>query len=251
MPDVTAILTAWKRPYLKEQLQAIQRQSIPARQLFLLHFGDYVDTSWISGAEVEVVRSLHDFGIYARFTLPLLLESEFTWIVDDDMIPGPEYLKNALRCYERYQALIGGGGSILESADFSEVRKVVFYRGIAADTEVDIACNSYFFPTRWIQHFWSWPPLRFDNGEDIHLSASLALAGIRTFVPQQEDEFRAANIRTGYGKDSEALWRRADHFEIRREQCRKWVSERQWRPMLLRERIGTGRRHGKSSANLR
>ena len=232
--DVTAILTVWKRSHLIEQLEALRKQSTLLKHIVVVQCENHTYFDLGEFPDVGLIHLSTDLGIYARFTVPLVIRTKFCWIIDDDIIPANSYLENVIRCYRQHGSIVAGGGTIIDAVNFDKRVKIIGYRGVNQDTEVDIACNSYFFETRWIHSFWRYRPFSLDNGEDIHLSAALSLEGIKTFVPAQVEAHQVANLKPRYGKSEDALYKKAHHNHQRSQLCRRWFYERHWKPLFAK-----------------
>ena len=101
MEDITAILTLYKRPqYLEEQLIAIQNQTIPPKEIFILkNTVENINFPNISSnllKNVTIIDSSKNFGVWGRFALGLLANTKYICVFDDDTIPGRKWFENCL-----------------------------------------------------------------------------------------------------------------------------------------------------------
>lgn len=159
---------------------------------------------------------------HGRFTLPLLLQhtAAYTLILDDDVIPGPQWIQGCLDTIVRHKwrALVTGNGRLLMQSPSGPTVGARYGDGgnVETDTEVDFGGHSWFFPTVWAAAVWGagaglgslaaetastsrqgvaplhaggtlfLHPPSLATGEDIHFSAALQLlGGIKTVVPGQ------------------------------------------------------------------
>lgn len=92
----TAILNQFKRPYLEEQVRAMQSQTIPPEEIIVYSNGKFVDIpDWIH-RDCTVIESNKNFGVWARFTIALNATTEYICIFDDDTIPQKKWIENCI-----------------------------------------------------------------------------------------------------------------------------------------------------------
>ena len=101
------------------------------------------------------------------------------------------------------------------------------------ETEVDYACNSYFFKTTWLSSYWSTWPATFLSGEDMHLAATCKVQlGVRTFVLAQTNLDTSGNTKKTYGADPIATWKTNNFIPLREKVLRYHILEKGWKPIL-------------------
>lgn len=175
--DVSVVLNVFRRSkHFPAQLKAIQEQSVRPREILV----------WENGEEgvpedlrnfVTVARASRNFGVWARFSYALNATSEFICVIDDDTIPGKDWLKNCLTTFAQTPGLLGTRGLTFESANnYSINRESGVYGANEQTTQVDIVGHSWFFRREWLAAYWAEYSTRFDNplaGEDIHFSYAL------------------------------------------------------------------------------
>src|SRR5882757_4051151 len=227
---VTVILNLWKRQYLEEQLDSLLRQTMLPQEIWLVQCGDHIDVSNMIKkysslfSELYLIKSSLDLKYFGRFSIANHVNSPYIWFLDDDVIPGKEWLERSCRKCESLNAIISCTGRIIPKDNF--VPEKVNYGRIRdyfigdcfdpgevnyclSDTLVDFACNSYFIRSSWIREFWSIWPFTFQSGEDIHLSASLKIRrNIPTYVLEQLTVEASGNLRKKYGGDQYSSWRK-------------------------------------------
>ena len=107
-------------------------------------------------------------GVWERFKLTKKSKNDFVWILDDDTIPGKDYLKNVLDCFENNQGLYGTCGYIFNSNKKYENNYTRI--GLPNPNEelrkVDYVVHNY-FSKRNGQHFWNVEKIPFNYGEDM------------------------------------------------------------------------------------
>ena len=91
--DITTILTVYRRPHtLIEQLEAIQNQTYPPSSIIIWknHYDNIVlpEIPEHLKKNVDIITSTRNFGVWARFALGLLANTNYVAVFDDDTIPG-------------------------------------------------------------------------------------------------------------------------------------------------------------------
>lgn len=117
---VTAVLVAYnRRELLGEALEALAAQSRPVDRLVVINnasddgSGDVAEAALAEwGDRARVIHLVENTGGAGGFTvgiaaavsaeLPQL--TDWVWVMDDDTVPGPEALAEALAAHERYRA---------------------------------------------------------------------------------------------------------------------------------------------------
>lgn len=191
--SITAILTVYKRPYcLIEQIEALQSQSIPPEKIII----------WKNAAEgvelpvipenlmknVTIINSSTNYGVWARFSVALLANTEFIAVFDDDTIPQNNWFKNCLDTMKVKEGLLGTIGLRFDcGSKYAVSERRCGWDGPSDEIqEVDIVGHAWFFKRVWLSHLWNFIP-DYDEylkcGEDIAFSYMLQRAGIKTYVP--------------------------------------------------------------------
>lgn len=195
MSSVTAILTVYRRPHtLLEQLEAIQNQSCPPEQIFIWknHY-DGIEMPVIPEhlrKNVSVINSSKNFGVWARFALGLLANSDYIAVFDDDTIPGSKWFENCLLSMNKREGLYGSIGLRFSTQNYWDFKRYGWDErnncNVDTITEVDIVGHAWFFKREWLCDLWSFVPdySKFlTYGEDIAFSAFLQQKGVPTLVP--------------------------------------------------------------------
>jgi GT2 family glycosyltransferase len=193
---ITCILTLYKRPHtLLEQIAAIRAQTVAPAQIIVWRNGaEPVPDEVRSDPDLTVIDSSANFGVWARFAVGLLANTEFVCIFDDDTIPGRRWFENCLQTI-RVPAtcgLLGTVGLLFDSngPPYWIRTRIGWPNPNSIAMQVDIVGHSWFFRREWLKHLWTTTPdyasmLR--AGEDIGFSWALQRVGIKTFVPPHTD----------------------------------------------------------------
>jgi hypothetical protein len=198
-PRVTVILNHFKRRTLCAQLDQLRRQTLPFHRAWVLSFGSPNEASLrrivesYNDSRVSFVSSGYDFKYYGRFQMALQSESDFVYVLDDDMIPGArmlEILCHVAGTHKYGNAVLGSIGRVLpfrQKKDFSfpsyrkfRSREAGLYLpdpayNITVDrvVQVDFLSSSWFLPAELVKALFIETPFTFMTGEDLHLSYQL------------------------------------------------------------------------------
>jgi hypothetical protein len=191
---VTAILTKYKREHLfNEQLKSVVNQTINVNEVLICD------------------NTKDNRGVWERFKLAKKSKNDFVWVLDDDTIPGSEYLKNVLDCFDEKPGLYGTRGIIFKSEKKYEDN--YFDIGWESQnekvTQVDYATHSWFFKKNWLEYFWNVKKVPLNYGEDMNFSYQLQKHGIKTYVPSHpiSNKKMWGSIKgKEYGDDGTGLW---------------------------------------------
>ncbi|KAG9445617.1 hypothetical protein H6P81_011745 [Aristolochia fimbriata] len=198
VPKITVILNHFKRKTLCAQLDTLLQQSVPFHTVWVLSFGSPNELSLkrivesYNNSKISFVSSNYDFKYYGRFQMALQTESDFVYILDDDMIPGKRMLEilSHVGGTDKYKnSVLGSIGRILpfRSKDFTfpSYRKFrskeagLYLPDPAYDimvnriVQVDFLSSSWFLSSDLVKTLFVETPFTFMTGEDLHLSYQL------------------------------------------------------------------------------
>lgn len=223
MDRITVILTAYKRDYFREQISAIRSQTgVEIDTIFLWQNEAHVNVDQMRESGVKLVKSDHNFKFWGRFSLAFMARTSFVAIFDDDMVPGEEWLANAIRCCQQHNCIAGANGRIFDGK--SDWYRVGDQGRVLADTPVDFVGHCWVFRTEYLKAFFVERPHSFENGEDLHFSLSAKLNyGIDSYVVRQVNERTSAAARD-FGRDEHATHLvLPKHDAVRMEIFRYWT----------------------------
>lgn len=228
---VDVILTAWKRPHLLvEQLKRIEAQSENINRLIIWqneqHF--VIPNDLRKKYDFDIILSSRNLKFHGRFTLPLVLDSEYVAIFDDDTMPNKDWLTHARTWCDKENAIIGANGrhvgrSIPCGLCDGHYNDEAMYP--------DIVGHCWFVRREWIPLMWKHRPPHFENGEDIHLAASLNIElGIKCCLPPQpkSQPIVWADTTPGVGDDPVAQHKNKEHRKQRADLYQFW-KEKGWK----------------------
>jgi hypothetical protein len=242
--EITVILSIWKRDHLQRQLNYILNQTKKPYQIWIyqneshlsIQIPDHIKKSF----NISVIQSRDlNFKFHGRFVLPLLCDTEYVAIFDDDTMPGPRWLENCLETSRRNNCIVGANGRIVDvESSISNSACIGFGDGapVESETEVDFVGHCWFFKAEWCKNLWKDRPFSWDNGEDIHFAAACKIyEGIRCFVPRMShnDKRSWGDLESHLGRDDHASWKRSNHEKLRSEIIKYWC-EKGWKPIISR-----------------
>jgi len=246
VPRVTVILNHFKRRTLCAQLEQLRRQTLPFHRAWVLSFGSPNEASLrrivesYNDSRVSFVASGYDFKYYGRFQMALQSESDFVYVLDDDMIPGARMLE--ILCHvagtDKYaSAVLGSIGRILpfrqKDFTFPSYRKFrskeagLYLPDPAYDitvdriVQVDFLSSSWFLPADLVKTLFIETPFTFMTGEDLHLSYQLQkYMGAGSFVlpvdPNDKETWGDSEHRLAYVSETTVIFK--DIVQVRDEQ---------------------------------
>lgn len=252
--DVTIVLNVWKRNYLDEQLKRLLKQSVLPREIWVIHYEEHVQTRKVIQKHKEkfpyiyLIKSDLNLKYFGRFSIAINITSTYSWLIDDDVMPGEQWLERSVEKCHANNAIVVCTGRLIPKNDFRPERQIIGKKYLhfigdtnngeemnycKKDTIVDYGCNSYFFKTDWLRGVWATWPATFLSGEDIHLSATCKVnLNVNTMVLEQLDEKTSGNIKRSYGWDDHASWKKKGFINIREDIFRYHILERKWKPIL-------------------
>lgn len=222
MSDISVILTVWKRDNLEKQLEAIKNQTENVVDVYVYQNESWIDVSKLkSKYNFTHIHSDKNFKFHGRFTIPLLLDTKYTAIFDDDTIPANNWLTHCKKlCDSRncivganYRNYNGNGGGLCDGKYNNEPIKG------------DIVGHCWFFKTEWIHYMWREKAYTFENGEDLHFCASCKIHGdIDSYLPTQTINERNnwGDTTPVLGSDEHSTWKTPTHNSIRKELYEYW-----------------------------
>ena len=224
MNDISVILTVWKRNNLEHQLKSIYNQTANVADVYVYQNESHVDISGLK--EKYNFKHVHskdtNFKFHGRFTLPLLFNTKYTAIFDDDTIPGPKWLEHCEELCEEKNCIVGANGRNYKKKGYD------CGGGNNYAIKCDVVGHCWFFKTEWVHYMWRDKPPTYDNGEDIHLCATCKIHGnIDSYFPSQpNDRLEVWGDTEQYlGQDDHAQYKKLDHTDLRWSLYEYWIQK--------------------------
>lgn len=220
---VTTILSTYKRPqYLLEQIHNIKNQTVKS--------DIWVDYTLVDGVhkvvlpnDVKVSYRNHNLYHIGRFYYALSAPTEYVFILDDDMMPGNNYIQHCIDLIEEEDCVVTGYGVTLDGKGYNPTNRFGWHtlpNDIVKPINVDMAGQSWFMKKSTLKYIAYEEPYSYLNGEDLHFSYMLKKY---TNIPikvnthfRDKPENWSNDPKYGYrGRDEVATWKRDDHKPIR------------------------------------
>ena len=148
-PSIGIILSAWKRTHLlKDQLESIRRQTIPATTVLVWHNpcdGQQLDFQ-LADNEHFVTTTLNR-GVWGRFSILGLLDADFIHVIDDDTMPGHEWFRNCLEVFADLpkHSVLGTCGRVFPDGTRNSAAAVGWQNPMETTVHADVLNHSWFF----------------------------------------------------------------------------------------------------------
>lgn len=245
--SLSVILNQWRRPYLEMQLQHIYAQTTFGREFDEHNVYVYQNESHV---DIEPLRARYkfqhvhckdnNFKYFGRFTLPLILDTEYVTVIDDDTMPGPRWFQNCLEHMVGENCVLIPEGRIITKLQPFEDIGVMCQDARAEKQRVDFGMKGWFFRRDLIKTFWQYTPHMLDTGEDIHLCAVARLyAGLKTYIPKCPTIDDCGDLYYQLGTDDMASYKiYASHDSNRSKIVAHWLKggwDMQNRSTLIKE----------------
>ena len=184
------VLTQYKRNHLEKQLIQIKKQSMQPDFLVVFQNENHVDISDLK-EKYNFIHIKSDFNTkyFGRFASCFTFPVDICMVLDDDIIPGENCLKNYMEQCINLNSIIGGNGRF----GMNNINKKKLYQppdvGIRNRPNiVDFVGHLWCFKKDWLHYMFSIKPFTYDTGEDMHLCFSAkVLGGIKSYTAMQSN----------------------------------------------------------------
>lgn len=186
------VLTQYKRSHLKNQLDAISKQTLKPDHLIVFQNENHVDITPLKLKYNFIhIKSDYNTKFFGRFAACLTFDVDLCIVMDDDIIPGKNCLQNYTSECIRMNSIMGGNGRIAQ-INPNKGLCVPPDTGIVNETTlVDFVGHLWCFKKDWLYYMFSIKPSTYDTGEDMHLCFSSKIKGsVKSYVckrPRVED----------------------------------------------------------------
>jgi len=209
----TVILNHWRRKSLEQQLKALHAQTLRPRSVWVCLFNSDKEefyseivsryTKKFKGG-VFIVKSNYNFKYFGRFQLALQVATPYVWIVDDDVLPGKNYLEILTHVggISDLKGIYGSTGWLMPGHQGNEKgRKLPSYRDPEGKglglyfpdfkyrvpnqvlMAVDLLCSQWFLQTDYVRLLFREQLVTYETAEDYHLAYNLRkYAGVQSYV---------------------------------------------------------------------
>lgn len=182
------VLTQYKRNNLNSQLEQISNQTYSPDYLVVFQNENHVDITNLKEKYKFIhIKSDYNTKYFGRFAACFTFPVDICMVLDDDIIPGPNCLKNYVdQCIEK-NSIIGGNGRFGINNKNKAKLKQPPETGIRHEPNlVDFVGHIWCFKKDWLYYMFSIRPYTYDTGEDMHLCfTSKILGGINSYTAKQ------------------------------------------------------------------
>lgn len=250
--DVTVILNLYKRPQnLQKQIDALLAQTIKPKEIWVwqnnasgpeigMHNDFFTGANYLPlwhtmpvGID-KWITSNNNWKFFGRFSMAQMVNTHFVALLDDDTIPGPEWLENCINTDKTNTGILGGIGVVLHSdSNYHDHHRFGWATKNAQVEEVDLVGHAWFFRKEYLKYMWMEEPFTWNNAEDIHFAAMAQKYGkLKSIVPVQNNERNTSSL-LGYelGVDEVATSNPKNHtiFYNERDAAVKYYTENGWK----------------------
>jgi len=230
---ISVILNVYKRPHtLEKQIEALKNQSIPIKSenIHVWYNRNEIQQFLPIDKEIKTYSCNWNTKFFGRFTIPLLIQTPYVAMFDDDVYPQKDWFKNCLDSMEKQEGLYGGSGVVLHKKAYRPHHKFGWNGPNENIERVDLVGHAWFFKQEWIKYMWYEKPFSWDNGEDIMFSYLIQkYGGINTFVPPHP--LNNMNLWSStpqfameHGNDDVASFKQSPHYGERDLVCLKSIN---------------------------
>lgn len=229
MGEISVILNVYKRPHtLEKQIEAIMNQSVNIKPENIHVWYNNSDVKQVlpKNGLIKTYNCNWNTKFFGRFTIPLMIRTEYVAMFDDDIYPEKNWFKNCLNSMNKQEGIYGGSGVILHAKGYRPSSKVGWNGAHSKGIErVDLVGHAWFFKQEWTKYLWYEKPVSWNNGEDIMFSyLAQKYGGINTFVPPHPENDQSLwsssyEFAMQHGNDNVASFKMSPHYGTRDKIC--------------------------------
>jgi hypothetical protein len=217
---IAVVLTQWKRAHLEKQLESMARQTIHIDYLIVFQNENHVDIRDLK-QKYNFIHVLSEYNTkyFGRFANLFTYPVDICCVLDDDIIPGINCIKNYCdQCIEK-NAIIGGNGRNITKKPAGV--DTGFRKGI----QVDFVGHLWCFKKEWLHYMFGNKPYTYDTSEDMHLCFSARhFGGINSYIGEQLLRDDVCDIYlNGLANDQHSSFKITNKTNIRQEVIDHWV----------------------------
>jgi hypothetical protein len=222
MKKVTTVLSVVNRlPYLNSQLDSINNQTVDSDIFIIWRNKERYSLSY--PCIIYENESKHFNSLYGRFYNSIHIKTPYVFIVDDDILPGSEYVERCINFSKQNNDKVAvctfGVNFASGETKYNPVFRVDQNLFLDNPLQVDMGGQGWFMKTELLYYFLYQPPVDLTTGEDLHFSYCLFKNNIPIYVLDKDKN----NLKTwqdvGLGKrgeDDKAQWKtNPNHFPVR------------------------------------
>lgn len=207
---ILIVLTQYKRNNLKEQLVSITNQTLKPDYLIVFQNENHINIQPLKDEYKFIhVKSDYNTKYFGRFSICFTYPVDICIVMDDDIIPGKNCIKNYVNECIRLNGIIGGNGRIAISNKNKNLKKPSDLGSRKNSILVDFVGHLWCFKKDWLYYMFAIKPYTYDTGEDMHLCFSAKLlGGISSYCCKQLNKDDECDLSNNiYAIDEHASWR--------------------------------------------
>jgi len=218
---ITTVLTVCDRlDYLESQIEAIENQTVKSE--IFIHWNSLEPYPLHYPAFVYKNTEKH-FSLYNRFYATINNRTEYTFIPDDDIIPGKNYIEKCIEFSKSKNDKVAIGVLGMNFAEGETKYNVKERVGVghkifpSRSYKVDMIGQGYFMHRDILRNYTNTNPLH-PYGEDIHLAYCLYNNDIPLYVLDIDKEDKSTYPDLTYGRrgnDAKSQWKHPRHQKLR------------------------------------
>ena len=214
---IGVVLQVFKRNSLRQQLEAVAKQTLVPRSVVVLQNGHYVDVSSTiqrfrllhPKMEIQHIASSKNLRFHGRFYVAYMMRETYVSIWDDDVLPGSKWLDYCVKFSKSHgNALVGANGRNFVRLEKKEKKMLNKssgkYDSVGHTWKMkqqdfigrhDFVGHTWTLPREFLKYYLESEMLSLHTGEDIQLSFALQKVGIESWRPPQQKEERVGGIQ--------------------------------------------------------
>jgi hypothetical protein len=234
-PLVTIIMTVYKRSdWFLTQLEGLKQQTIPHEiwvDYTIPEGGQQYDLQQVAPDCKFNTHPNQNLKYHGRFYYGLNAQTPYVFIIDDDILPGRDYLKNCISIIkEKGECLLTPYGVKInpKSQSYENVTRcgwhdIVHNRPYDYCKEVDMAGHSWFIKRETLKYVAYEQPYTYQTGEDLHFSYCVHKYGnipiYATPHPSHKPEIWGCDPEYGMkiGNDNNASYKQNNFIKLRND----------------------------------
>tara|TARA_Y100000389_G_scaffold192418_1_gene219833 strand:- start:764 stop:1468 length:705 start_codon:yes stop_codon:yes gene_type:complete len=225
--SIALLLTQWKRNNLENQLKSIMNQTIHIDYIIVFQNEDHVNIDHLKSKYNFIhVKSDYNTKYFGRFAYLFSIPSDICIVMDDDILPGSNCIKNYVDQCVKKNGIIGGNGRICKLSPYKNKIIEPIDCGIRKSSKVDFVGHLWCFKKEWLYYMFAVKPYTYDTGEDMHFCfSSKILGGIESFVGEQLNKEDMCDVAmNSLASDQFASWR-TTKMSLRKAVEQYWIDK--------------------------
>jgi hypothetical protein len=182
------VLTQYKRNNLEKQLEQIKEQTIKPDYIVVFQNENHIDITNIKNKHDFIhIKSDYNTKYFGRFAACFTFPVDICCVLDDDIIPGVNCIKNYVSQCIELNSIIGGNGRIAyRNVNKDKLHIVQDIGSRPSYVKVDFVGHLWCFKKDWLYYMFGIKPFSYETGEDMHLCLSSKLLGnINSYTAKQ------------------------------------------------------------------